>query len=179
MACIYRWPLSLGSPDVSSPSDAGCAFLMGQPQKWCVSSEHHSWWHTPACCPHIGDISLDPLIQEVSARPSHCGATLLSLYWVGQKVHLGFSIRSYFGRSFHKILLCSQGFPGKNNGVDRHSLLQGIFMTQGWNLGFLLCRVDSLPSKPAGKPSDLTENPNEHFGQPSSWYVIYGQIIRN
>ena len=137
MACICRWPPSLGS-DVSPPSDAGWAFLMGQPQNWCVSSVRHSWWHTPACCPHVGDISLDPLIQEVSARPSHCGATLLSLYWVGQKVHLGFSIRSYFGRSFHKILLCSQGFPGKNTGVDRHSLLQGIFMTQGWNL-CLLC----------------------------------------
>ena len=30
--------------------------------------------------------------------------------------------------------------PGKNTGVGCHALLQGIFPTQGWNLGFLPCR---------------------------------------
>ena len=30
--------------------------------------------------------------------------------------------------------------PGKNTRVDCHSLLQGIFSTQGSNLGFLHCR---------------------------------------
>ena len=30
--------------------------------------------------------------------------------------------------------------PGKNTGVGSHSLLQGIFPTQGWNLGLLHCR---------------------------------------
>ena len=30
--------------------------------------------------------------------------------------------------------------PGKNTGVGRHSLLQGIFPTQGLNLGLLHCR---------------------------------------
>ena len=29
--------------------------------------------------------------------------------------------------------------PGKNTGVGSHSLLQGIFSTQGLNLGFLDC----------------------------------------
>ena len=29
---------------------------------------------------------------------------------------------------------------GKNTGVDNHSLLQGIFPTQGLNLGFLHCK---------------------------------------
>ena len=29
---------------------------------------------------------------------------------------------------------------GKNTGVGCHSLLQGIFLTQGLNLGLLLCR---------------------------------------
>ena len=32
--------------------------------------------------------------------------------------------------------LCSWDFPGKNTGVDCHSLLQGIFPTQGSNPGF-------------------------------------------
>ena len=31
-------------------------------------------------------------------------------------------------------------FPGKNTGVDFHALLQGIFPTQGLNLGLLHCR---------------------------------------
>ena len=30
--------------------------------------------------------------------------------------------------------------PGKNTGEGRHSLLQGIFLTQGWNPGLLHCR---------------------------------------
>ena len=34
----------------------------------------------------------------------------------------------------------SMGFPSKSTGAGCHSLLQGIFPTQGWNLGLLLCR---------------------------------------
>ena len=37
-------------------------------------------------------------------------------------------------------LLCPWNSPGKNIGVGRHSLLQGIFPTQGLNPGFLHCR---------------------------------------
>ena len=39
-------------------------------------------------------------------------------------------------------LLCPWDSPGKNTGVGRHPLFQGIFLTQGWNLnpGLLLCR---------------------------------------
>ena len=33
--------------------------------------------------------------------------------------------------------LCPWKSPGKNTGVDSHSLLQGIFLTQGSNLGLL------------------------------------------
>ena len=36
--------------------------------------------------------------------------------------------------------LCPWDFPGKNTGVVYHSLLQGIFLTQGLNLGLLHCR---------------------------------------
>ena len=34
----------------------------------------------------------------------------------------------------------SMGFPGKNTGVGCHFLLQGIFLTQGSNLGLPHCR---------------------------------------
>ena len=37
-------------------------------------------------------------------------------------------------------LLCPWNFPGKNRGVDSHSLLQGIFPTQGLNLTLPCCR---------------------------------------
>ena len=45
-------------------------------------------------------------------------------------------------------------FSGKNTGVGCHCLLQGIFVTQGWNLcllDLLHWQVDSLPLAPSGK----------------------------
>ena len=52
-------------------------------------------------------------------------------------------------------LLCPGCFPGKNSGVGCHFLLQGIFPAQGLNLPLLHWQVDSLLSKPTGKPSIL------------------------
>ena len=37
-------------------------------------------------------------------------------------------------------LFCPWNFPSKNTGVGSHSLLQGIFTTQGLNPGLLHCR---------------------------------------
>ena len=37
-------------------------------------------------------------------------------------------------------VLCPWDFPGKNTGVGCHSLLQGIFPTQGSKSGLLYCR---------------------------------------
>ena len=34
-------------------------------------------------------------------------------------------------------LLCPWNFPGRNTGVGCHSLFQGFFPTQGWNLSLL------------------------------------------
>ena len=44
---------------------------------------------------------------------------------------------------------------GQNSGVDSLSYLQGIFPTQGLNLGLLHLQVDSLPCEPPGKPNFL------------------------
>ena len=49
-------------------------------------------------------------------------------------------------------LLCPWNSPGKNTGGGCHSLLQGIFLTQGLNPGLLRYRQISLPSEPPGKP---------------------------
>ena len=51
----------------------------------------------------------------------------------------------------HAKLPCSWTSPGKNTGVGCHSLLQGIFPTQGSNLGLQHCRqILYLPSEPPG-----------------------------
>ena len=42
---------------------------------------------------------------------------------------------------------CPWSSPGKSAEVDSHSLLQGIFLTQGWNLGLQPCRQD-LKNRP-------------------------------
>ena len=42
-------------------------------------------------------------------------------------------------------LICAWDFPGKNTGVDCYFLLQGIFLTQGWNTCLLLWQANSLP----------------------------------
>ena len=50
---------------------------------------------------------------------------------------------------------CTRNSPGKNTGVGCHSLLQGIFLTQGIEPGSPALQADSLPSKPPGKSSWL------------------------
>ena len=46
--------------------------------------------------------------------------------------------------------------PGKNMGVGCHFLLQGIFPTQGSNMGFLHCRQTLFLFEPPRKPIDHT-----------------------
>ena len=45
--------------------------------------------------------------------------------------------------------------PGKNGGVDFHSLLQGIFLTQGSNQGLLHCRQILYSLNHASFPTSL------------------------
>ena len=56
-------------------------------------------------------------------------------------------------------LLQQWNFPGKSTGVGCHFLLQGIFPTQGLNLGLLHLQVDTLPSGPPGKPRSQVYTP--------------------
>ena len=46
----------------------------------------------------------------------------------------------------------SMDFPGKSPGAGCHFLLQGIFLSQGLNLGLLHWQVDSLPLSHQGNP---------------------------
>ena len=52
----------------------------------------------------------------------------------------------------HQALL-AWNYPGKNTGVGSHNLLQGIFLTQGLNLGLLHCRQILYHPSHQGSPS--------------------------
>ena len=52
-------------------------------------------------------------------------------------------------------LLCSRDSPSQNTGMGCHTLLQGIFLTQGSNMSLLHLlhsQAGSLPLMPPGKP---------------------------
>ena len=60
-------------------------------------------------------------------------------------------------------LLCPWDFPGKNNGVGCHALLQGIFPIQGLNLHLqrlLLWQAGSLPLCHRGRPIKANKKVN-------------------
>ena len=52
-------------------------------------------------------------------------------------------------------LLCPWNSPGKNVGVGSHFLLQGIFLTQGSNLGLQHCRQNLYRQSQQGSPKIL------------------------
>ena len=71
----------------------------------------------------------------------------------------GLGVCEHFLWFWRETTLCSpmdcsrQGnSPGKNTGPGGHPLLQGIFLTQGLNLGLLHFRQILLPSEPPGNP---------------------------
>ena len=49
-------------------------------------------------------------------------------------------------------LLCAWDSPDKNSGMDSHSLLQGLFPTQGSNPGLLNCRKILYHQRNQGSP---------------------------
>ena len=51
--------------------------------------------------------------------------------------------------------LCPWDSPGQNTGVGSHSLLQGIFLAKGSNLGLLHCRQILYHLSPQGSPSPV------------------------
>ena len=68
-------------------------------------------------------------------------------------------------------LLCSWNSSGKNTGVCGHSLLQGIFPTQGLNLGFLHCRQILYHLSHQGGPPCRLQVVITYENVSSSWKV--------
>ena len=65
------------------------------------------------------------------------------LFYIFSVFYISNHINEHRNRShglYPARLFCPSNSPGKNTGVGRHSLLQGIFQTQGSNLGLLHCR---------------------------------------
>ena len=56
--------------------------------------------------------------------------------------------------------LCPWDSPGKNTGAGCHSLLRGVFLTQGSNPHLLRWEVDSLPLSHLGSPPFLEQTAN-------------------
>ena len=71
-------------------------------------------------------------------------------------------------RVYPARLLCPWDYPGKNTGVGSHSLLQGIFPTQGLNLALLHCRHILYRLSQPGKPEQMNR-----------WLVNSVQIYAN
>ena len=98
-----------------------CAILMGKDSDGCcdvADMQHHTW--------HM----LMLKTKWFSQCAPQCSVKSLSHV---QLLAIPLTVQS-------ASLLCPWDSPGKNTGVDCHSLLQRIFPTQGWNLGLLHCR---------------------------------------
>ena len=76
-------------------------------------------------------------------------------------------------------LLCPWDFPGKNARVNCHFLVQGIFLTQGPNLGLLHRQIDSLPLSHQSKPATPGMTRKSGNLQPSSRVgSMHGKLLR-
>ena len=76
-------------------------------------------------------------------------------------------------------LPCPWNSPGKNTGVCSHSLLQGIFPTQGSNMGLLHCRQILYHLSHQGSPGSipgLGRSPGEGNGYPLQ-YSCLGNLM--
>ena len=84
-----------------------------------------------------------PIPAQVSSQDSE---SLMLFISGGTKVSVSVSY-SVLSNSLQRYglqptrLLCLWDFPGKNTGVGCHFFLQGIFPTQGSNMGLLHCRL--------------------------------------
>ena len=72
--------------------------------------------------------------------------------------------------------------PGKKTGVGCLALLQGIFLTQGWNLHLLHWQVDSLLLRHQGSPklalTTIKWNRLERVGNASPRYLLKNGAFR-
>ena len=105
-----------------------------QEQEWlCVwINESKEWWKATWGLPDWG--GLRSLSKQESVKPLSVGRVLAFSLLFSQQA-MSSSLRPQ--GLWPSRLLCPRDFPSKNTGVGCHFLLQGIFLTQGLNLGLL------------------------------------------
>ena len=78
-----------------------------------------------------------------------CVSSICISIYVYESENVSCSVLSNSLWSHGLYSLCPRDSPGKNTGLGSHSLLQGIFLTQGSNPGLLAWLAESLPSESA------------------------------
>ena len=80
-------------------------------------------------------------------------------------------------------ILCPWDSSGKNSGVGSHSLLQGIFLTRGSNLGLLHCRQILYHLNHQGRPTLLYQSESHSvmsdYLQPHGLYKPWNSLGQN
>ena len=102
-------------------------------------TEHAHWWRIP--CTRVWDFkTLDHNGKVPTARWLHTRIRDLLKKESESASHSVLSDSLQPHGLLPTRLLCPWSSPGKNTGVSSHSLLQGIFLTQGSNLDLPHCR---------------------------------------
>ena len=114
-----------------------------------------------------------PIPAQVSSQDSE---SLMLFISGGTKVSVSVSY-SVLSNSLQRYglqptrLLCLWDFPGKNTGVGCHFFLQGIFPTQGSNLGLLHCRQILYCLSHQGSPSHGMHSPKRDFNLHTHFFL--------
>ena len=87
----------------------------------------------PKRCPLLISLTIISLAQATTISLLNCYNSLCAVLCLLSHAWL-------FATLCTVVCLCPWDSPGKNNGVGCHTLLHGIFPTQGWNPGLQHCR---------------------------------------
>ena len=144
----YRWqPIRLPRPSDSPGKNTGvgCYFLLH-----CIKVKSES--EVARSCPTLND----PMDYSLPGSSIH--GFSMQEYWSGVPLPFLVLVTQLCSNSLRPQglqparLLCPWDSPGKNTGEGCHSLLQGIFPTQGSNPHLLPWQAGRLPLNLLGSP---------------------------
>ena len=129
-------------------------YLLSHKKEWnnaCSNMDGSRDYHTKWSQSQRDKYHVMSLVESNFKKPMNLFTKQIYRYWIenklvtkGQRGWGGGVSQSCPTLQPHGLqparLLCPRDFPGKKNGLGCHSLLQGIFLTQGLNLGLLHCR---------------------------------------
>ena len=101
-------------------------------------------------------MSIEPVMLSNHLILHHPDLLLPSIFSVSEVKVLIAQLCPTLCDPMNTSLLCPWNSPGKNTRVGGHSLLQGIFMTQGLKPGLLHCRQIVQHLSHQGRPGSLS-----------------------